>query len=423
MKNLLVLFVNEFPYNNSEPFLEAEYPLYKEYFDKVLIVTNRPTAVGFRGEKTREVNDPAVEILESAFDRGLRGKLALFWAALSDKNTYSEIVRIIFRHHALPISFRFLLTSIGKANLCVKLAYRRCRELEAEGYQPAAAYAYWVSHPAYAAVKFSRKYYGGRLYTVSRAHRFDLYEHRSPGGYIFCRRYVLSGLDEIASISEDGRRYLETAHPTWPMHITVRRLGAVDVGCFRPVERGDVFRIVSCSRAVPVKRIHRIIQALACMPDVAIEWTHCGGGELLGEIQKQAALLPDNIRCVFTDTVPNTAVYELYREHAYHVFVNVSESEGVPVSIMEAMSFGLPVIATDVGGTAEIIDEGRTGYLLRPDFTDEELVACLHRIIHMDDGAYTAMRRRAREKFEQEYNAIPNYRAFLQALRENTEKH
>ena len=421
MKRALVLFTLEFPYGVSEPFLENEYPLYKDYFDKVLLVTNRPRAVGARGQKTREVNDPAVEILESRFNRNLWQKLAFLWAVLTDGHSYTELWHILTRHGANLRAIRNLFSSIGKAKLCVRLAGTRCRELEKAGYQVVGAYAYWLNYPAYAAVRFNHRYYGGRLYTVSRAHRFDLYEERNPGSYILCRKYILEGLREIASISEDGVRYLERTHPDCRMNITIHRLGAKDVGCTRPVDKGETLKIVSCSRAVPVKRIHRIIDALAQIRDIPVEWTHCGGGDLLADIREKAATLPDNIRCVFTDTSPNTRVYELYRDNGYHAFVNVSSSEGVPVSIMEAMSFGMPVIATDVGGTAETIEEGETGYLLAPDYEDGELIRCLTRLYEMPAEAYAEMRRRARDKFEGQYHCLPNYRHFLQMLREHTD--
>lgn len=71
MKKLLVVFVKEFPYGVSEPFLELEYPLYGDYFDKVLIVTNRPAASGIRGTKTRTIDSDCVELLESEFNKNL----------------------------------------------------------------------------------------------------------------------------------------------------------------------------------------------------------------------------------------------------------------------------------------------------------------------------------------------------------------
>ena len=422
MKRVLVLFTKEFPYGVSEPFLENEYPLYKDYFDKVLLVTNRPTVAGIRGQKSREVNDSAVEIIESCFNRDLRHKLSFLWSILSDPHTYTEFVRILFRHRANLTALRNMFSSIGKANLCARLAHKRCKELEAEGYRVAGAYAYWLNYPAYAALRFNHRYYGGRLYTVSRAHRFDLYEERNPGHYIVCRRYVLTGLREIASISEDGRRYLPHTHPDFPMNITLHRLGARDVGSAQTVEKGEVLKIVSCSRAVPVKRLSRIVDALRLIRDIPIEWTHCGGGDLLEDVRRQAASLPDNIRCIFTDTIPNTQVYELYRDNGYHAFINVSSSEGVPVSIMEAMSFGIPIVATDVGGTAETIEEGKTGYLLAADYADEDLVNILHGLYSMSQEDYAAMRQRTRGKFQEEFHCTPNYRRFLQSLREHTEE-
>ncbi len=421
MKRVLVLFAKEFPYGVSEPFLENEYPLYKDYFDKVLLVTNRPRSAGVRGQKSREVDDPAVEILESRFNRNLWQKLAFLWAVLSDGHTYTELWRILIRHRANFRAMRNLFTSVGKANLCARLVGKRCRELEAEGYRVAGAYAYWLNYPAYAAVQFNRRYYGGRLYTVSRAHGFDLYAERNPAGYVPLRRVVLQKLHTVSPISENGRRYLECTCPERRADLQVHRLGAKDVGSPRLVEKGQTLKIVSCSRVVPLKRIHRIVEALAQIREFPVEWTHCGGGDLLAEIWEKAAALPDNIRCVFTDTIPNTHVYELYRDNGYHAFVNVSSSEGVPVSIMEAMSFGMPVIATDVGGTAETIEEGETGYLLAPDYEDGELIRCLTRLYEMPAEAYAEMRRRARDKFERQYHCLPNYRHFLQMLREHTD--
>jgi len=48
------------------------------------------------------------------------------------------------------------------------------------------------------------------------------------------------------------------------------------------------------------------------------------------------------------------------------IFVNPSHSEGLPTSVLEAGAAGLAIVATDVGGTKEIIDDGKTGFLVSP---------------------------------------------------------
>ena len=271
MKKLLVIFAKEFPYGVSEPFLEIECPLYKKFFDKVLIVTNKPRTGSVRGTKTREITEPNIEIAESEFNKNVWAQFRLLFSVFCDVNFYKEALSIIKSRKSITGKIKSLIPDIGKANMCVRLAVKRIRAYEKEGYKVSAAYAYWLLYPAYAAVKLSKKYYSDRLYTVSRAHRFDLYEYRNRNNYLFCRKYILEGLSEIASISEDGREYLKKTYPGYGMNISIQRLGARDVGKMQMISNETpVFRIVSCARTVPVKRIDRIIDTLKDISDINI---------------------------------------------------------------------------------------------------------------------------------------------------------
>lgn len=80
MKKLLVVFVKEFPYGVSEPFLEIEYPLYGEYFDKTLIITNKPKSHSIRGQKTRVIMDANIELLESEYNKNIINRMKLAWS-------------------------------------------------------------------------------------------------------------------------------------------------------------------------------------------------------------------------------------------------------------------------------------------------------------------------------------------------------
>ena len=107
---------------------------------------------------------------------------------------------------------------------------------------------------------------------------------------------------------------------------------------------------------------------------------------------------------------------EFYRNNAINLFINLSDSEGIPVSIMEAMSFGIPCIATNVGGTSEIVVNGINGYLI-DDEDDEYIAGKVDSIATMNAEGYRQLRDAARNTWEQKFNAKKNYRVFIEEIK------
>lgn len=118
----------------------------------------------------------------------------------------------------------------------------------------------------------------------------------------------------------------------------------------------------------------------------------------------------------FTGFVKNQEVLNWYKENPATVFVNLSASEGVPVAIMEAISMGLPVIATDVGGTREIVENGKNGYLLDKDCTVSQIVESLNEFHIMDNGSYKKMCDNALNIWKERSNAKVLYSKFATKL-------
>lgn len=87
---------------------------------------------------------------------------------------------------------------------------------------------------------------------------------------------------------------------------------------------------------------------------------------------------------------------------ATDIFVNSSYSEGLPTSVMEAASIGLPVVATDVGGTREIIDDERTGVLVKEG--DVEQLACKLCELATNAKLRNDLSKNARKLVKQKYN-------------------
>ena len=103
-----------------------------------------------------------------------------------------------------------------------------------------------------------------------------------------------------------------------------------------------------------------MIEALQDWESGRIQWIHIGDGPLLNEIIQLAKEKLSNNKLVsysFLGHLDNKEVHEVMKNESIDVFVNMSQSEGVPISIMEAMSVGIPIIAPSIFGIPELVDE------------------------------------------------------------------
>lgn len=108
------------------------------------------------------------------------------------------------------------------------------------------------------------------------------------------------------------------------------------------------------------------------------------------------------------------ALMDFYKKNSADVFVNCSSTEGTSVAIMEAISCGIPVIATSVGGNTEIVSE-QNGRLLPENPTPEEIAAAF--FTFLDEGKIASTKREgSRKKWDAEYNADVNFREFAREL-------
>lgn len=231
------------------------------------------------------------------------------------------------------------------------------------------------------------------------------------------REYLLAKLDRVVLIAEDGRRYLADKYPAFKNKLDVFRLGTSDHSVMDVSAPRGKINLVSCSTVSPVKRLQLIVEALRKADGIKVHWTHYGEGVQLEEIKENCRdTLPSNIVCDFRGYVDNSALLEEYSYIPYHLFLNVSESEGVPVSIMEALSFGIPCIATDVGGSREIVRDKYNGILLEKNFKPEVLAEWIKYFAELSDSEYQGYRERSRQIWQDNYDADKNYKAFVKTL-------
>jgi glycosyltransferase involved in cell wall biosynthesis len=129
---------------------------------------------------------------------------------------------------------------------------------------------------------------------------------------------------------------------------------------------GDRVVMTAVGRLIPQKTHHHFLEALR---DVrrscpAIQGWIVGGGPLRSDLEARAealGLVPDGVRFLGE----RRDVPDLLK--ASNAFVlPTAVREGLSLSVLEAMAAGLPIVATDVGGNREIIEDGRTGLLVPP---------------------------------------------------------
>jgi glycosyltransferase involved in cell wall biosynthesis len=230
----------------------------------------------------------------------------------------------------------------------------------------------------------------------------DLFEDENAG-YIPYRRQLLESISLAGPSSEKGRRHLSALYPDVSTPIRVMRLGVPRLEALEMSSDG-VLRILSCSNVMPRKRVALIADALREV-QFPVHWTHVGDGPQMDELRRKVAALPPNVETHLAGAIPTDRLLAFYRERPVDVFVNVSTSEGVAMTILECLSSGVPVLASDVGGSSEVVDDS-VGGLLPADLTPQRLATVLGRFQALSDGERRLRReaavRRHRERCDVE---------------------
>ena len=263
------------------------------------------------------------------------------------------------------------------------------------------------------------------MFVCFKTHGFDLYEFRDANRYQPFKIQMDREVDRIFFISRDGMEYYRRTFAARGAEVyRLCHLGTENALQFEPHPYTDEIRLLSVSNVVPVKRVHLIVEALAeCAAlGIKIRWTHIGDGTEMQDVCALAEerLAGNSVQFCFLGQKTNAEVHDWYRSNTADLFVNMSESEGLPVSMMEAMSYGVPVAAPDVGGIGEIVDED-SGWLLSKDCCQSEFVCVIKSWSGMGEDERQRKARRAYDKWNAMFNAEKNYTEFAEAMKINIE--
>jgi colanic acid/amylovoran biosynthesis glycosyltransferase len=221
------------------------------------------------------------------------------------------------------------------------------------------------------------------------------------------------------TVSEYNRKYALQHFPHLnPGRIVVQRMG-VDC-CLEPCPNRSAadpeapFLILSVGRLHPVKDFAFLINACSCLKERGLSFACliAGEGRERLRLERQIADLGLKREVRLLGHVDRAKVYELYR--LVDLVVLTSRSEGLPLTLMEAMSRGRVVLAPNITGIPELVVPGKTGFL----YTAGSLTDFVAQVekIQNDLSRLTVVQKNARQHVHTFFDQTTNLKNFISVL-------
>jgi glycosyltransferase involved in cell wall biosynthesis len=354
-----------FPKAAEQTFIEPELSYLAKVFDKVVIIPLEES--GVKEGKHSAYNNVWYKVFVAA----QIGKPKVFLTALSKAfQLFLFALRFEPKSRLKPLFAIKSALYVARIHTVLKLFFAH------ENINNAVFYSYWFE-PYVAALSKVRTENTNISALYTRAHGIDVYAERR-GGYIPFQHYALHhGLNAVFSVSAKGAKHLQNEYPKFKNSIRVAYLGVSLKTLMPKVFVNNTLTIVSCSSIIALKRVDliaKVVIDIATMyPQFTVSWFHFGSGNEESKLKSLIQNRPKNLQIHLMGNVENTTLLRWYANNVVDLFVNLSTTEGVPVSIMEAISFGIPILATNVGGNPEIVTN-ETGWLVNVN-DDEKSIA------------------------------------------------
>ena len=222
----------------------------------------------------------------------------------------------------------------------------------------------------------------------------------------FFEEQMLERSDRLIAVSDFTRRELKQYYRVNQAKIRVIHNG-VDVDKFKPASgkrkikeelgfNSDDLAILSVGRLYARKGLFTLIES---MPDVVRRFPRAkfiisgkGQSNEMRKLVDHATRLGVNDNIVFTGYFPDSKLPKLYQ--AADVFAFSTFYENLPFAVLEALSSGLPVVTTNVGGIPEMIESGKNGFLVQPFNARELSDKILYLLEHPDAASEMAFQAR-----------------------------
>ncbi len=410
---VLICITHSFPFDIGDEHFEDELKVLSERGMEVIVVPRSAVK-----EQTRLLPQQ-VKILWIPFRLSLVAKwkalLQLDWKVL--RGEFNFVRKNFSRWPALALLRNMFGSLLIATDLCSKLRPVVDR-YASQGYT-VHLYSYWNDLSAVALALLKSRF--PVVNACSRAHAFEIYDERHAGNYIPFQQIKFDKLNRIFFISSFGLNYIRQRFPA--LHFDNCRLARL--GCFEMpgapyTKHASCIRIMSIGYNYSVKRIELLAESLTAVTGLEVQWKHVGTAmhdrSRYEKRVRELLSVNSTVQLQFTGNLNHQQLAELYASTSFDLLLNLSALEGVPVSMMECMSAGIPVMATAVGGVPEIVKDGFNGVLLPANPSPREVAAALEKFHAKSEAEIMSFRKHAHDTWQQQYNAAINYPVFAKEL-------
>ncbi len=418
----IVLFTKQFPYGYAETYLENELGVLSEEFDKIYIFPF--DEYQFDDQNKREVpgNVSVIKSTEGnqkplSFFQKIQREFACRSILLSEIAAGREAKKHRLRKKEILASLRHSYSSALLLNELVDSSEM-------------VFYNYWL-HRGVIISQLYNQIWKKRVPICSRAHSLDLYhsdwlriESDKEEKFLAFETFKIKACDKVYSISNHGFNHFYHTFPDCTDKFDLARLGTKSSANFENIQSShespndDIYTLVTCSGLTENKRMTLMPEILKNITKVNVHWIHFGPGskENIELIEDKLERYGKKDNFTFKGRVANSEIHQFYQSNRVDFFCNISYLEGIPVTLMEASSYGIPLIGTKTIGNPEIVND-KNGILIPVDFDSAELAREIEKTL-INKELHQQMRKKSLEMHQENYDAEKNYKKFAQNLKE-----